>query len=161
MSTTTMNDAYINALLADASYVKLDEGQTFASRLTAPLADFLAHNFEVLNTVNSLDGGFNAVVWRGKSTGDYAGKIYVSMRGTQEFPIDLLDDAQLATTGVAYSQIANMVNWWLRETTPAGQLAKQIGVITIPVPGYPWSKWLHRNRNNLYFCSRNLRESQK
>ena len=141
MPTTAMNDAYINALLADASYVNgLEEvniNSLLTTRLTKPLADFITNNFDVLSQTNSADGGFDAVVWKGQVGTPYEGKTYVSMRGTQEFPIDLLDDAQLATTGVAYSQIANMVNWWLRETTPAGQLAKQIGVFTIPVPGYP------------------------
>jgi len=46
--TTAMNDIYINALLADASYVDdLDTGQAnskLASRLTQPLADFVAGN---------------------------------------------------------------------------------------------------------------------
>lgn len=45
MATTTMNNAYINALLADASYVDDLEATNVNSlltvRLTQPLADFL------------------------------------------------------------------------------------------------------------------------
>ena len=151
MTTTAMNETYINALLADASYQLFNVNDasgaalkseasikfTIAYRLTQPLANFITDNFEVVNQENASDGGFNATVWHGKSGTPYEGKTYVSMRGTQEFPIDGVDDVQLATTGITYSQITNMVNWWLRETTPAGQLTKQIGVFTIPVPGYP------------------------
>ena len=53
MTTTAMNEAYINALLADASYVDdLDISQAnskLALRLTKPLADFITANFEVLD----------------------------------------------------------------------------------------------------------------
>jgi hypothetical protein len=139
--TTQLNTAYINALLADASYVKLtkadggvapdaDIKSNLADRLTQPLADFITANFEVLNQENTFDGGFNATVWRGKAGTDYAGKVYVSMRGTQEGQ-DFLDDIQLAATGITIRQMTSMVNWWLRETTPAGQQAKQIQQETI------------------------------
>lgn len=135
MTTTAMNATYINALLADASYVDLSANinTRLANRLTQPLADFITANFEVMNQTGSSDGalsfgGFGATVWRGKSTGDYAGQTYVSMRGTQELLSDIPDDLQLALTGVTYSQLKDMVNWWLRETTPEGQQAKQIQV---------------------------------
>lgn len=116
--TTQMNATYINALLADASYVNLtnSDGTVVAEnqiisrvkeRLTEPLADFITDNFEVLNQQpDSLLDGFSATVWRGKSTGDYAGQVYVSMRGTNP-GVDFIDDAVLATTGVAYDQLAS------------------------------------------------------
>lgn len=49
--TTQMNGAFINALLADASYVNLDSdiNARLAERLTQPQADFITANFEVLN----------------------------------------------------------------------------------------------------------------
>lgn len=55
--TTVINDAYINALLADASYVDLSNQSgvlpedvikgRLALRLTQPLADFITENFTV------------------------------------------------------------------------------------------------------------------
>jgi hypothetical protein len=146
MTVTAMNNTYINALLADASYVNLDNltelqiNANLAARLTQPLADFITANFEVLNQtgVNSLlaTDGFSATAWYGRAGTEYAGKTYISTRGTEP-GIDFIDDGQLALTGVAYDQIASMVNWWLRETTPVGQLAKQIKVLTLPIPMAP------------------------
>ena len=131
---TTIHDTYINALLADAAYVNdLDSGD-LASRLKVrmlpSLANYIAANFTVVTQVRA-DSSFDATVWRETATG----KTYVSMRGTQEAPPDLTTDLDLATSGVAYSQLTDMVNWWMRETTPAGQQAKQIGVQVLKV-GY-------------------------
>lgn len=79
---TSMNNTYINALLADASYVALSGAngllggdkilENLTARLTEPLADFITKNFEVVNQTGSTDGalsfgGFGATVWRGKS----------------------------------------------------------------------------------------------
>ena len=90
-------------------------------RLTPTLAAYIAENFEVLASLPiSENSGFNCVVWRGLTGTDYAGQVFVSMRGTQEAE-DILDDATLATTGVAYNQIADMVNWWLRVNNPSVQ----------------------------------------
>jgi len=50
--TTAMNNIFINALLADASYVDVSSEQfsdNLKERLTQPLADFITTNFEVLN----------------------------------------------------------------------------------------------------------------
>ena len=116
-------------MLADASYVYLTQGEitTFdedsllGKRLTPTLAAYIAENFEVLASLPiSENSGFNCVVWRGLTGTDYAGQVFVSMRGTQEAE-DILDDATLATTGVAYNQIADMVNWWLRVNNPSVQ----------------------------------------
>jgi hypothetical protein len=138
----TINETYINALLADASYVQLlsnstvqdptprllsekDQKAALAARLTQPQADFITANFIVLNQELSPTGGFDAVVWQGKANTAYAGKTYVSMRGTQGGQ-DIADDISLALDGVPSKQIVSMVNWWLRETAPAGQIVKQI-----------------------------------
>lgn len=50
MTATAMNAAYINAILADASYVDLSSNidTRLAGRLTQPLADMVTNNFEVL-----------------------------------------------------------------------------------------------------------------
>jgi RTX calcium-binding nonapeptide repeat (4 copies) len=131
----TINETYINALLADASYVKLRndtellsadaQKAALAARLTQPQADFITANFIVKNQELSPTGGFDAVVWQGKADTAYAGKTYVSMRGTQGGQ-DIADDISLAVDGVPSKQIVSMVNWWLRETAPAGQIVKQI-----------------------------------
>lgn len=83
--------AYINALLSDAAYVGLQtsaENQPpsgvlltdrtviesrLAANLTAAQAHFLTGNFEILTQTLSPDGGFDAVVWRGKAGGEFPG----------------------------------------------------------------------------------------
>jgi hypothetical protein len=146
----TINETYINALLADASYVRLqtipDGGDekspptgilrtaaqinaALAARLTQPQADFITANFTVLNQVLSPTGGFDAVVWQGKAGTAYAGKNYVSMRGTQGLT-DIADDIGLAAKGIPYDQVVSMVNWWLKNTAAAGVAARQIKAST-------------------------------
>ncbi len=144
----TINNSYINALLADASYVQLSANgivfddssllSSLSNRLTSPLAESLLSNFDILSQELSVDNGFDAVVWRGKSSTQYAGKVYVSIRGTQGLQ-DGLDDGDLAATGLAHQQIVSMVNWWLRETTPEGEYAMQIGIRSAGIPGLPVS----------------------
>ena len=136
---TTIHDAYLNALLADATYVNNlaqgDTGDTLAGklepRLTLPLANYVGSQFSVLQQIRT-PSSFDATVWQERTSG----KIYVSMRGTQEFiPDTLVADYELATIGLAYDQLADMVNWWLRETNSGS--ARQIAVrvmATIPTP---------------------------
>jgi hypothetical protein len=147
----TMNETCINALFADASYVRLQQGDdapvgqplktvaekntAIAARLTQPQADFITKNFEVLTQELSVTGGFDAVVWRGKVGTDYAGKTYVSMRCTQG-STDIADDGDLALYGVPSAQVVSMVNWWLRMTTSRSQQAVQIQALTRVVPAY-------------------------
>ena len=69
----SIESAYINALLADASYVPVDGGidvKDMQKRMTATQSAFIAANFKVRtsvetpNTINPLLGpGFDAVVW--------------------------------------------------------------------------------------------------
>lgn len=137
--------AYINALLADASYVKdIKKGEIdaarFKDRLTQSQADFLAANFKVKesvetpNSLNPLLGtGFDAVVWEGQAGTPYAGQIHVSMRGTQG-ATDLADDLALAAEGIPHDQIVSMVSWWLHLTTPEGSQARQIKWDPLHIP---------------------------
>ena len=121
---TTINDTYVNALLADACYVDgLLPNQTgaelagqLAGRMTPELAKYIGDNFTVVNQASGFASSFEATVWRGNAGTPYAGQVYVSTRGTQEFP-DFGADADLASSGLAHQQLADMVNWWLRETT--------------------------------------------
>lgn len=90
---TTINDAYINALLADATYAEglVDGAQgvrlkdLLSSRMTPVLADFIGNNFYVVSHIESSDtfgSGFDATVWKGVDGSPYEGKVYVSMQGT-------------------------------------------------------------------------------
>jgi len=84
---TTINDAYINALLADATYAL--EGGTpneytgsrlitdLTGRMTETLATYIGNNFTVVTHIETSDtfgSGFDATVWR-----DKADNIYVSI----------------------------------------------------------------------------------
>ena len=134
-----MRRIFVNALLADASYVDLqleapatDISRDLKERMTPTQAAYIAANFEVASVINSSDiplvgSGFDATVWRGRGDGGYAGQVFVSTRGTQpeDGGADLLADGDLVLVG-ARSQIIDMINWWLRETTPVGAQAKQV-----------------------------------
>ncbi|RCS56718.1 hypothetical protein [Parvibium lacunae] len=119
--TTTINQAYINALLADAVYANdnqgLKNGQTgqilesvIQKRMTPTQAKFIADNFTVVSAEDKPDApfgsSFEGVVWRGNAGTDYAGQIYVSMRGSQQIT-DFLVDGDLATSGATYSQMTS------------------------------------------------------
>ncbi|MEZ5615817.1 MAG: hypothetical protein R3E35_11455 [Rhodocyclaceae bacterium] len=133
---TTINDIYINALLADAAYANDlqdndaggDLARKLSPRMTQPQAAIIAANFSVVSHIESSDvlgSGFDATVWQGNAGTSYAGKIYVSMQGTQG-PGDFLSDIDLATNGAARAQYVDMVNWWLRITTPTNVYVPQI-----------------------------------
>jgi len=95
--------------------------------MTATQSAFIAKNFEVLSSIETptlLGMGFDAVVWRGKSGSDYAGKVFVSMRGTQGLQ-DIADDVALASRGIPHQQIADMVNWWLKNTVSTSNTSVQ------------------------------------
>ena len=118
--------------------------------MTPTLATYIAANFEVTSSINTFDypligSGFDATVWRGKAGTAFAGQVFVSTRGTEPPGVDIWGaDADLATNVAARTQIIDMVNWWLRETTPTNAQAKQIkwdplrtkpGDITVLEPG--------------------------
>ena len=136
----TISSTYINALLADATYVNLIPGSSATKiktdldiRMTSELAKYIADNFEVLGAIDTPDAigagsGFDATVWKGRAGTEFDGQVFVSTRGTEPDAggQDLLADADLAVSVAARSQIIDMVNWWLRESTPEGVQAKQI-----------------------------------
>ncbi len=145
---TTINDTYINALLADAAYADgLQENLTpealagkLTLRMTEPQAAFIAANFSIVshNESNDFTGsGFDATVWKGNPGTPYAGKVYVSMQGTLGAQ-DFLSDISLVAIGKPRAQLIDMVNWWLQITTPADQLARQVkstnGTVAISTP---------------------------
>ena len=135
---SAITDTFVNALLADASYVdNLAPGNTgptlilkLSPRMTPELAKTIGDSFTVVSAINSPDGigggsGFDAVVWRGNAETPYAGQLFVSTRGT-EGAADFLSDAHLALNSAAMGQLVDMVNWWLRISTPTTAFAKQI-----------------------------------
>ena len=142
-----ISSIYINALLADAAYVNLSVGiigsirtkekDDLSKRMTAPLAKFIADNFEVIsneykNDFPGLGSGFDAIVWKGRKGTPYEGKVFVSTRGTQPGEDMFGADLDLALSSSARSQIIGMVNWWLRETTPTTETVRQL--VNIPTP---------------------------
>ncbi len=132
---TTIHDAYVNALLADASYVNNLSNATLEAnlrgRMTPELARYIADNFAVVTQANGFLSSFEATVWREINSGN----IYVSMRGTQEI-VDFAEDADLAISGLAHEQLLSMVNWWLRGTTPTTSYARQIAEQVVLIPGF-------------------------
>ena len=136
-----IQSAYINALLADAAYIDLpvgaisrdqlkDKAGTLSRRMTPQLAKFIADNFEVISNRlgNDFTGsGFDAIVWKGRQGTPYEGKVFLSTRGTELKGKDILGaDIDLALSSSARSQIIDMINWWLRETTPATETVTQL-----------------------------------
>ncbi len=152
-----LNNTYINALLADATYVHsidpskvvgtLEENLT--SRMTPTLAKYIANNYSVVTQHESgdwpfqngqiLPSGFDVTVWRNlkdeSGNATTGGKLVVSMRGTEPL-LDLsVADFDLALTGKARLQMVDMVNWWFRETGDAGQAVRQIALDLNPLSG--------------------------
>ena len=129
----TPQEIYINALLADATYVLGDDLSDFSEaellnqlerRMTKTVASYIMSEFTLVTYIDSDDtigSGFDASVWKRKSDG----KIYVSMQGTSEFQ-DFLTDVELTFSGDADSQVRDMINWWLRITTPTTEFTRQI-----------------------------------
>ncbi|BBB61629.1 hypothetical protein UNDKW_3356 [Undibacterium sp. KW1] len=137
---TQINDAFINAILANAAYDDdLNKAKTpgdlfgkLSERMTPDIAKYISENFVVLTQVSMPTSGFDVTVWQDKNN-----KVYVSMRGTAG-GTDLLTDVNLAGSGNARAQITDMVNWWLRETTPEGQMAIQIRESFSELNTPPW-----------------------
>ncbi len=138
---TTISNTYINALLADATYVhNLNSGSDLkvdlAPRMTPTIADYISQNFSVVTQIQSGDNiltgdsGFDATVWRQNA----GGKLYISMRGTEPGSDLAIADLDLALTANARFQLVDMVNWWFRETGAPGQAVRQIGITVSPGP---------------------------
>ena len=134
---TSIYDTYINALLADATYVhglnpNSNLETVLAERMTPTLSRYLSQNFSVVTQIESgdniltLQSGFDATVWRQTATG----KLFVSMRGTEPGADLAIADVDLALNGNARDQLVDMINWWFRETGATGQPVRQIKIGT-------------------------------
>lgn len=141
---TKLNEAYQNTLLADATYVSglnstSDIVTKLSLRMTPTLAEEISRKFTLVTQIESSTTSFDATVWRANhsdGTPDANGKVYVSMRGSQQ-PTDFLVDGDLAITGNGRLQVAEMINWWLRISTPVGYLCRarhEFGGRRAPVP---------------------------
>lgn len=143
---TSIDKTFINALLADATYrtftPSMDSTEIVKKskdNLTTVLAEFLASNFEVVSAIDTSDipilgSGFDATVFRGRINTPYVGQVYVSTRGTEPPGVDLWGaDIDLALNTAARSQIIDMVNWWLRETTPSRVSVHQVKWNPLPI----------------------------
>ena len=125
----TIKDVYINALLANAAYAApLDDGlkggalaTALSPEMTPALGKFISENFEIaahIDTHEFFGSGFDATAWRGLPGTIYAGKIYLSMRGS-EGGGDGLADIHLLLGSLPAEQVIDMVNWWLVITAPS------------------------------------------
>ena len=81
---TGINNAYINALLADVSYVDDLAGGSVVTdeleeRITPTQAEFVGDNFIVLEQVSFPDTDFQAIVLQGKIGSDYARAIFLRL----------------------------------------------------------------------------------
>jgi hypothetical protein len=132
-----IQNAYINAVLADAAYIDVDSNfkSELDKRLIAAQANYLVTNFEVIASENKSDNplfgsGFDAVFWKGKTGTDYANQVFVSMRGTEPGAggADLTTDLSLASRGIPYEQVRDMANWWMRATAKPGDVVKQVKI---------------------------------
>lgn len=126
-----IHDAFINALLAEASYVNglvperqgADLASDLSPELTAPLAAYVGQNFTVLKQVTETGSGFSVTVFQDRPSGQK----YISFRGTEGPLADWVADADIFLgSGVAYQQIKAMVNWSMRASTPVGAQAVQL-----------------------------------
>ncbi|NKI93255.1 calcium-binding protein [Rhizobacter sp. SG703] len=137
MEINSIHNAFINALLADATYVDgLVEGgipvsgaalvTKLQNRLTPDLAKYFSSHFDVIQqylTDDLSQSGFDVTVFRSKADG----QVFVSTRGTEGLA-DFAADGDLTLNGLARAQVVDMVNWWLRARTPAGVACPQIKV---------------------------------
>lgn len=135
-----INDAFINAILADATYALDTNGledkagedlkNLLSKRMTPDLAEYIADNFTVVTHRESgdvLGSGFDATVWKRNSDNKY----FVSMQGTTGLQ-DFINDVDLTATGTATAQVMDMVNWWLKITTPENEQAQQLMYLAGP-----------------------------
>lgn len=154
----TIADNYAAALLADAAYVPefwdgmqpSDLETALKPRMTSTLAKFIADNFEIASTIDLEAGsGFNATAWRGRAGTPCAWQIHVLMRGTSSGD-DGLADISLALSSLVRGQVQDMVNWWLRVSTPTNASAVQVSYEAVdtgqvdmhgaPIYEYQWTQ---------------------
>jgi Ca2+-binding RTX toxin-like protein len=128
--------AFINAVLADASYVNGLSGQggVLAEKLTpvltAPLAKYVGDHFSVVSqyTENNLtQSGFSVTVFQDLTSAQR----YIAFRGSEGFlTTDAATDIDAVfLSGLARNQITSMVNWYLRAITAPNTPVVQLGSV--------------------------------
>ena len=159
-----MSDAtalFRSGLLASASYAKLAEGTTASGANVAALRDAvqaampprLVNEFAALypTVVTYFDDGltgFQVAVFK-DSSDDQPGNVTIAFRGTDKLSLgdnsDLPTGADIVGPGTGYEQIVAMVNWWLRESSPAGQLVNQYELKSYSLTDIPASSVVLRS----------------
>lgn len=128
-----------SAQLAQASYAEISANSVLATRLQSEAGGFTATQagrfadkyslaIDQFNDDAAGAGGngtsFSVSVFKESSTK----KLTVAIRGTLEQGDFIPTDANIAVSGAAYDQIIAMQNWWLRESSAAGNRAPGVRV---------------------------------
>ena len=126
---------YDMAALAEASYVLFDQifyadikevekdlqNKDLHGGFSATQAELFVSTWQVVAHQGNTDNGFSATLFKNKKTGEY---VYAA-RGTEpSYPfndITSADIGDLVVDGLAFKQIVDMYNDWIRLTTPKGQ----------------------------------------
>ena len=133
-----------NAQLSLASYARLIEGVGVVDQRTAlqragftptEALNFAASYPTIVSYFDDPSSGFQVSVFK-DTFGNSPGNLTIAFRGT-ELPEDLATALDIGAAGAAYSQIVAMVNWWLREATPAGEDADQYQLVTYALDAVP------------------------
>ena len=139
-----------NAELTLAAYANLGSGPTLGASnftvLTAGEGEGAGMSSTQATAIGNLypmvvaafddrTGGFQVAVFK-DSPDDLPGNVTVAFRGTT-LPEDLASAIDIGTAGAAYSQIVAMANWWLRESSPAGQIVDQYQLVTYSLDAVP------------------------
>lgn len=120
-----INDLYMNALLAQATYAnKLTdgmEGEDLARKLfeqlkkngmTQAQAEYFSSKYEVVTQQSTTDSGFSATVFKRITDSSY----HFAMRGTDFDGADIANNVQNFNYGMSYDQVADLLNFYLKLT---------------------------------------------
>ncbi|MBI5460734.1 MAG: hypothetical protein HY941_00935, partial [Gammaproteobacteria bacterium] len=132
---STIEQYYSQAELALAAYANLLSGipnttalQDDGNGMSAAQAAQFAQTYTVVTQYTDTSTSFSATVFK-----DAAGNLTLAMRGTLEGGDFIPTDADIASYGAGYDQIAAMYNWWQRAASPAGQNVDQYEVQFVPI----------------------------
>ena len=111
-----------------ARVLQLISGRGFSE---SQATDFSA-TWEVLSQQPNTASGFSATLFRNRLTGETVFAI-VGTEAAEQSGVDLIvaDGVQLVGSGLAYAQMVDMYNYWLRLNAPAGATVLQATINTI------------------------------
>lgn len=141
---TTITNAYLNALLADATYALEEDGLQNISgtpltsrlnlRMTPTLAKYIGDNYTVVTHIETgdvLGSGFDATVWKDNATG----KLTVSIQGTKGLQ-DFLTDGGDGNDLIAGGTGSNTIRGGAGDDYISGS-----GTMTVPQRSRPGDLW--------------------